>query len=71
MAAIADKHELLDRILQQAGTITIFSLMQGKEAEVVQVVTDTDSYVLKIWSRDFEPDIRLQYQALNLRMSRE
>lgn len=61
-----DKHDHLDRILQQAGTITITPLMQGMEAETVKVVTDTDSYVLKIWSRDSKPDIRLQYQALNL-----
>lgn len=61
-----DKHELLERILQQAGTITITPLMQGMEAETVKVATDTDSYVLKIWSRDSKPDIRLQYQVLNM-----
>lgn len=62
-----DKHELLDHILQQAaGTIAISPLMQGMEAEAVKVATDAESYVLKIWSRDSKPDIRLQYQVLNM-----
>ncbi|EJW19326.1 aminoglycoside phosphotransferase family protein [Paenibacillus alvei] len=61
-----DKHELLERILQQAGTIAITPLMQGMEAEAVKVATDADRYVLKIWSRDSKPDIRLQYQVMNM-----
>ncbi|MEQ7052891.1 hypothetical protein ABN764_19805 [Paenibacillaceae sp. P-4] len=33
---------------------------------MVQVVTDRDSYVPKVWSRYSKPDIGLQYRVLNM-----
>lgn len=60
-----EHNEIMDDLLQQEDCLTIHSLDQGFEAEVVRLGTKQESYVLKTWSKDSRPDVQFQYHLLN------
>lgn len=60
-----------DELFHSDSVITVDTMTQGFEAEVVKIGTDRRSYVFKIWNKSSKPDIRFQYSLLNILHERE
>ncbi|MBS4197337.1 aminoglycoside phosphotransferase family protein [Bacillus sp. FJAT-49870] len=56
---------MLDDLINQEDTLTIYPMNQGFEAEVIKIVSDNRSLVLKVWNKSSKPDIRFQFHLLN------
>nr|WP_150960506.1 aminoglycoside phosphotransferase family protein [Aneurinibacillus sp. XH2] len=65
-----EKNKRLDELLTQEDALTVHSMNQGFEAEVVRINSHDDSYVLKIWNRSSKPDVRFQFRLLNVLYAR-
>lgn len=64
-----EKTKGLDRLLDEGATFTAVDLDQGFEAEVVKLVKTgppNRSLVLKVWNKSSKPDIRKQFQLLQV-----
>lgn len=61
-----EKSEILDRLLNQEDILTVHPLEHGLEAEVMQISSAQESFVLKIWNKSSKPDIRFQYRLLSV-----
>lgn len=61
-----DKADKLDALLQQDEYLTVHTMQQGYEAEVMRISSDDEDYVLKMWNRGSKPDIRFQFRLLQL-----
>ncbi|MFP4977508.1 aminoglycoside phosphotransferase family protein [Paenibacillus sp. CN-4] len=61
-----EKNKVIDKLLSQAATMTVHSMNHGFEAEVMKISSDQECFVLKVWNKSSKPDIRLQFQLLNL-----
>ncbi|MCQ6563298.1 aminoglycoside phosphotransferase family protein [Paenibacillus mendelii] len=57
-----EKTSFIDKLLEQE--LTISNLPAGLEADVWKLSSNTDSAVLKIWSKDSNPDVHYQYHML-------
>jgi len=60
----ADGTPALEKLLAQPGTLSVRGMNQGFEAEVTRIDTERDSFVLKRWNKDSNPDIGFQYRLL-------
>ncbi|QJD88188.1 aminoglycoside phosphotransferase family protein [Cohnella herbarum] len=60
-----------DELFHSDSVITVDTMVQGFEAEVVKIGTGRRSYVLKVWNKSSKPDIRFQYSLLNVLHERE
>lgn len=60
-----------DELFHSDSVITVDTMAQGFEAEVVKIGTGRRSYVLKVWNKSSKPDIRFQYSLLNVLHERE
>ena len=61
-----EKNEVLDDLLHHESTLTIHPMDQGFEAEVIKINSEKESFVLKIWNKSSNPDVRFQYHLLNV-----
>lgn len=60
-----EQNQRLDDLLNLE-KITVDSMRQGFEAEVFKINNEQDSFVLKIWNKDSNPNIAMQYRLLNI-----
>lgn len=60
-----EHNEIMDDLLQQEERLTLHTLDQGFEAEVVRLGTKQESYVLKTWSKNSRPDVQFLYRLLS------
>lgn len=60
-----EKNEMIDDLINHEDTLTTQPMDQGAEAEVMEVCSATESFVLKVWNKDSKPDVSLQYHVLN------
>ncbi|WP_232016601.1 GNAT family N-acetyltransferase [Paenibacillus baekrokdamisoli] len=58
-----EQNQRLDDLLNRE-KITVESMRQGFEAEVMKINLDQDSFVLKRWNKDSKPNISMQYRLL-------
>jgi RimJ/RimL family protein N-acetyltransferase len=63
-----EKAEMLDNLLDN--TFTTHPMDQGFEAEVIRISSNKESFVLKVWNKDSNPDISLQFHLLNVLFER-
>lgn len=59
----SERNQRLDDLLNQE-KITVESMKQGFEAEVMKINQEQDSFVLKRWNKDSKPNISMQYRLL-------
>ncbi|MFC4598696.1 phosphotransferase family protein [Cohnella hongkongensis] len=59
-----DGTEALDKLLGEAGALTVHRMNQGFEAEVARIDSREGRFVLKIWSEGSRPDVGCQYRLL-------
>ncbi|XID90194.1 aminoglycoside phosphotransferase family protein [Paenibacillaceae bacterium WGS1546] len=55
----------VEALFPKGADIAVQTMNQGFEAEVVKIVRDKSSWVLKVWSKQAKPDIRYQYRLLS------
>ncbi|MGN7479706.1 aminoglycoside phosphotransferase family protein [Solibacillus silvestris] len=60
------KSEILGDLLNEGAALVTHSMDHGFEAEVIKISSDTESFVLKVWSKHSKPDVRFQYDLLNI-----
>ncbi|MFE4713303.1 phosphotransferase [Paenibacillus sp. NPDC056722] len=61
-----EKEAALAALLERAETLSAQPLNQGFEAEVLQIHSDQERFVLKIWSKESKPDVGAQYHLLKI-----
>jgi Ser/Thr protein kinase RdoA (MazF antagonist) len=61
-----EKTEMMDDLLNQVASLTTSSMDQGFEAEVMKISSEIGSFVLKIWNKNSNPDIRFQFHLLKV-----
>ncbi|WP_404450567.1 aminoglycoside phosphotransferase family protein [Virgibacillus necropolis] len=59
-----EKSVKLDELLGQSD-LSVHTMNQGNEAEVMKISTEKESFVLKCWTLDSKPNIQFQYHLLN------
>lgn len=59
----SEQNQRLDDLLNLE-KITVESMRQGFEAKVMRINQDQESYVLKRWNKDSQPNISMQYRLL-------
>lgn len=61
----AEKNERLMALLNESGLLVKRTMDQGAEAEVIRLDSGMESFVLKVWNKGSQPDIKFQYRLLN------
>jgi RIO-like serine/threonine protein kinase len=61
-----EKNEMMDELVNQEIELMIHPMDQGFEAEVMEIRSHEESFVLKVWNKRSKPDIHFQYHLLNV-----